>query len=424
MTENSLVIEQKENRLAANKSLVFGVLAIIVFLIDMFGIFYVPKEQIGLAFAIWVVLIAAIQVIARIPSIAQKEYCKFIIVSLVFLITLTGMTILNFHAIPLLCFPMVIALNYHSSKVSHLTFILTIICAFLWPILGVIFKIWDVSYFLLLIDAIDSTLVKGTVLEKYILVGDVDWKDIFLFISLPQMGFATVFGVIIRISNHLSRKEYDARIKELDDSRDKILAGMADIVENRDLSTGDHIRRTSEVVKMLVASLPIDENGKKMMDDEYAYYVVKTAPLHDLGKIAVPDAILNKHGRLTAGEFEYIKLHPKKSVDIIDSIFTGLKDDKLTKVAKNIAYYHHEKYDGTGYPEGVKGDIIPLEARIMAIADVYDALVSERVYKDPISHEQAYWIIKDSLGSHFDPKLWPAFDKAYPQIVAYYKTGY
>ena len=159
------------------------------------------------------------------------------------------------------------------------------------------------------------------------------------------------------------------------------------------------------------------------LDEPYRECIIKAAPLHDLGKIAIPDNILNKPGRLTEEEFEYIKIHPQKGYDIVDTIFSGLDDKRLLEVSENIALYHHEKYDGSGYPKGLKGEEIPLEARIMAIADVYDALVSKRVYKKPMPHEEAYKVIKDSMGTHFDPSLEACFDKAFPEICRYYSDS-
>ena len=193
-----------------------------------------------------------------------------------------------------------------------------------------------------------------------------------------------------------------------------MLAGMASVVENRDNNTGGHIKRTSEVVKILTGYLPLDESFR---DD-----IIKAAPLHDLGKIAISDNILNKPGRLTDAEFEFIKIHPQKGFEIVRTILSGLEDERLLKVAENIALYHHEKYDGRGYPHGLKGDDIPLEARIMAIADVYDALVSKRCYKEKMSFEQAYNIIEEGMGKHFDERLNKYFISSRATLESYYSA--
>lgn len=412
--------EERENRLAANKALIFAGIFFVFFIMNLLGLFYVPQKLFMIVSVIVFGAVIGIQFLGKHPKMADKVYSKFIIVFLVFVMTLSIMTVLNFHAILLLCFPMLIALNYHSEKVSIITFILSVICGALWPVLGALLNTWDVSYFVFILDVISPHLVEGTPLKDYQILKVVGLKDIWLFISIPQVGFALLFGSIILISNYISRKSYDEQIRELRDSRDKILLGMSDIVENRDFNTGGHIRRTSEVVRLLVEELPSNITSPGMTHSEYSEYVIKTAPMHDLGKIAIPDAILGKPGKLTNEEFEYIKIHPQKSYDIINSMLLGLKDERLMKVAENIALYHHEKFDGNGYPKGLKGEEIPLEARIMAIADVYDALVSYRCYKKPFSSEQAYNIIKESMGTHFDPMLWDCFDKAFTKIKDFY----
>ena len=154
------------------------------------------------------------------------------------------------------------------------------------------------------------------------------------------------------------------------------------------------------------------------LTDIFVEDVVRSAPLHDIGKIQVPDAILNKPGRLTSDEFEIIKTHTTAGKEIITSAINMVseEDSGYLYEARNLAYCHHEKWNGSGYPQGLKGEEIPLSARIMAVADVFDALVSKRSYKEPFSFEEAINIIKESSGSHFDPKIVEAFLKAEPKI--------
>lgn len=154
------------------------------------------------------------------------------------------------------------------------------------------------------------------------------------------------------------------------------------MVENRDNSTGGHIKRTSEVVEILIQT--IKENNLLDLSDEFCNDMIKAAPMHDLGKIAIEDSILQKPGKFTDEEFNIMKTHSEKSAEIIENILRGVEEDSFVDVAENIARYHHEKWNGMGYPEGLTGEEIPLEARIMAIADVYDALVSKRCYKEAI----------------------------------------
>jgi HD-GYP domain-containing protein (c-di-GMP phosphodiesterase class II) len=144
--------------------------------------------------------------------------------------------------------------------------------------------------------------------------------------------------------------------------------------------------------------------------------------MHDLGKIAVDDAVLRKPGRFTAEEFEIMKTHAKEGARIVHEILKETDDQAFHVLAENVAHFHHERCDGSGYPEGLKGDAIPLEARIMAVADVYDALVSKRVYKESMSFEAADKIIMEGMGKHFDPKLKGCYEAARPHLEEYYNS--
>jgi len=184
---------------------------------------------------------------------------------------------------------------------------------------------------------------------------------------------------------------------------------IANMVENRDKVTGGHIDRTQKYLTLLVNELIrsgvyVDEISKWNLEE-----LLPSAQLHDVGKIAISDLILNKTEKLSGGEFEIIKKHCEEGERIIDGIIKKAKEDGFLIHAKRFAGYHHERWDGTGYPRRIAKEKIPLEARIMAIADVYDALVSERPYKKPLTHEQALDIIKKDSGSHFDPKIVDAF---------------
>ena len=201
--------------------------------------------------------------------------------------------------------------------------------------------------------------------------------------------------------------------------QEKLILGLATMVEGRDNSTGGHIKRTSDVVRFLVEEMMKDP----LLPTNYAFYnaVIKAAPMHDLGKIAVDDAILRKPGKFTPEEYAVMKKHPSEGARIVDQVLIDTSDKEFEQITANIAHYHHEKWDGSGYPKGLKGDEIPLEARIMAIADVYDALVSKRVYKEEFSFEDAHKIIIDSMGKHFDPGLEKYYIKARDKIEKYYR---
>ena len=201
---------------------------------------------------------------------------------------------------------------------------------------------------------------------------------------------------------------------------DNLIMGLAMMVESRDNSTGGHIKRTSEGVRLLIDE--ILKEGKLELSEEFCKDVVKAAPMHDLGKIAVDDAILRKPGRFTDEEFNKMKAHAAEGARVIHKILLNTDDNSFKKVAENVAHYHHERWDGSGYPEKLAGEQIPIEARIMAIADVYDALVSKRVYKEAFDFERADNIIMEGMGTQFDPELKSVYEKARPRFEEYYSS--
>ena len=223
---------------------------------------------------------------------------------------------------------------------------------------------------------------------------------------------------LINSFNDELTKEVEEKTANIVKMHDKLILGMATMVESRDNSTGGHIKRTSEGVRILIDEMRKDPQNH--IDDKFYLNMIKAAPMHDLGKIAVDDAILRKPGKFTPEEFEVMKSHAEKGVGIIRQILADTDDDYFKKIAENVAHYHHERWDGSGYPHKLVGEEIPIEARIMAVADVYDALVSKRVYKDSFSFEEANKIMMDSFGKHFDEGLKQYYIKARPKLEEYY----
>ena len=222
------------------------------------------------------------------------------------------------------------------------------------------------------------------------------------------------------ISNYNAELEtkVEEKTQHIKSIQSKVLFGMANMVENRDDNTGGHIKRTSDVIKILLDA--IRENQLVSLDDELYDDIIRAAPMHDLGKIGIDDVILKKPARLTDEEMAIMQTHAEKSAVMVERILNGVEEEHFVKVATNIAKYHHEKWNGKGYPEHLKGEEIPLEARIMAVADVYDALVSKRCYKEPMSFEEAFEVMESSMGSHFDPQLKKAFILSRKKLEKYY----
>jgi putative two-component system response regulator len=227
-----------------------------------------------------------------------------------------------------------------------------------------------------------------------------------------------------RIENHLLIEAQKSELKDWNDNLQKkvrektsqivglensVLNTVAELVEFRDDITGRHIYRTQKYLELLVNRMLEEGTYADQIADWDLDYLLPSAQLHDVGKIAISDTILNKPGRLTEEEFEIMKTHPATGVEIIERIAKNTEESDFLKHATTIAGTHQEKWDGSGYPAGLQGTDIPLEGRLMAIADVYDALISARPYKEAMSHEKAKSIIMENSGSHFDPKLVEVF---------------
>jgi response regulator RpfG family c-di-GMP phosphodiesterase len=221
----------------------------------------------------------------------------------------------------------------------------------------------------------------------------------------------------LRDKNDYLEQEVQRRTRELGAIQDVTIHAMASLAETRDNETGNHIRRTQHYVRVLAEHLRDHPRFRQFLDDDTIKLLLKSAPLHDIGKIGIPDRILLKPGRFTPEEFEIMKTHTTLGRDAIAHAEQQLgMDVDFLRLAKEIAYGHQEKWDGSGYPEGLAGDAIPISARLMAVADVYDALISRRVYKEGMPHEKAVQIIVEGRGSHFDPDICDAFIALLPEF--------
>ena len=232
-----------------------------------------------------------------------------------------------------------------------------------------------------------------------------------LYNSICEMGYGTA--------------EHMRNIRMLAKSNEKMQSGliitMADMVENRDSDTGAHVQKTAAYVRIILEGLRRNGYYSEKLTDKYISDVIMSAPLHDIGKISVPDSVLNKPGKLTAEEYEIIKTHTTAGKKILENAINKVEGESYLKEARNMAAYHHERWDGKGYPEGLHGQVIPLSARVMAVADVFDALASPRVYKPAFPIEKALEIIEEGSGTQFDPKCVEVFMESITEVKSVLK---
>lgn len=209
--------------------------------------------------------------------------------------------------------------------------------------------------------------------------------------------------------NSLLKQKIQKKTAQLLSTQEFTIEALASLAEYRDPETGGHIKRTKEYMKLLAMELKKKDKYKNLLNGTMIKRIYKSAPLHDIGKVAIPDSILLKEGPLTHEEFEEMKLHTVYGRDALINAELKLGRKSFLSTAKEIAYTHQEKWDGSGYPQGIKGKNIPLSGRMMAIADVYDALISKRPYKPPYPHDKAIDLIKQLKGIHFDPDIADTF---------------
>ncbi len=220
--------------------------------------------------------------------------------------------------------------------------------------------------------------------------------------------------------DHLA-KLVDVRTRELRRTLQVMLASLGALAEYRDNETGGHIRRTQYLVRTLATTLSQKERWASLIDETMIEHLSTAAPLHDIGKVGIQDHILRKPGALTDEETLEMRKHSQLGYEVLKAATAELNNDPLVVIAADLARSHHEKWDGSGYPQGLSGLEIPLGGRLMAIADVYDALVSDRVYKKAMPHEQAVGIIRNGRGSHFDPDIVDAFLEIESTLPALYQ---
>lgn len=201
------------------------------------------------------------------------------------------------------------------------------------------------------------------------------------------------------------------------ETREMLIFSLARLAESRDPETGQHLERVQRYSRVLAQRMSRNSKFQGQIDAEFIRLVYQTSPLHDIGKVGIPDSVLLKPGKLTRAEFEVMKKHTLFGAQTLDAALDRFPEARFLRMARNIAAHHHERWDGSGYPEGLSGEDIPLSARIVALADVYDALTTRRVYKDAFPHDEAKELIERDSGTHFDPDVVQAFVEAEEEFI-------
>ena len=421
----------KEAEKRANKFNMYGLLfmallAIIVIILGATHLFPLGMDvllytMIGLilnAIAPFMIYIFHDIVFKNEESVFEKTFYKYLIIGITFYIVIDLGIALSFHAILLLAVPILVAAQYKSDKNVFVFIIIASIVMVPITLYG--------NYFFG--NVYDANLLKPlTAAEAEDIQNRIDiatssrmW-EIFLHYAMPRMiVLAAIDYMAITMTGRTSEllhtqidlsNKVQEQMTKRSNIQSEIIFHLADVIESRDIETGEHIKRTKRYVSILAHAMQKDDRYEKILTNDYIQRLEEAAPLHDIGKIVVSDLILCKPGKLTDEEFEKMKIHTTKGGEIIKNILHNIDDKKFLNMAFDVATTHHEKWNGKGYPNGLKEEEIPLSGRIMAVADVFDALVAERVYKKPIPVEDAINIIINDAGTHFDPNIIEIFKK-------------
>lgn len=273
--------------------------------------------------------------------------------------------------------------------------------------------------FRVMVEADETHIALGFMLMLFLIVMLVSGQFLgkFILLSLRQrfenLSLANQLASMNDVLEHKVAErtvQLQEKTDEVSRIRDVTIIAMGTLAETRDNETGNHLKRTQTYIRALALKLQDHPRFKHYLSNDIIESLYKLAPLHDIGKVGIPDYILLKQGKLTPEEYEIMKTHPTLGSDALAAAESSLPaPSKFLHIGREIAGGHHEKWDGSGYPKGLKGDAIPISARLMALADVYDALICKRVYKKAFTHEDAVAFIRDGRGAHFDPDVVDAF---------------
>lgn len=393
-------------------------LALLAEVLNEFGLFnasrsiMLPAAILAAAALFLPVAIHLIYKKSKGKSAVERPWMRILIISCAFVGTAVMCVSITPHNAILIPIPMLMAAQYRrSNRMFAVVLAATLLLVPLSVYGGFFFGITDRNF---LKGALTDEQA-ASFANRVAIATPKRMFELFTHYVIPRtLGFIgtalLVFGITRRSEKMLDRQlELSNKVREEMESRQQmqnhVIEVLSNLIETRDASTGTHIINTKKYVELIARAMQAEEKYRDILTDGEIELIKNAAPLHDVGKISVPDAILLKPAKLTPEEFDRMKTHTTVGGKLIKDLFAGLNDAQFLRIAEEIAASHHERWDGTGYPNGLKGETIPLPARIMAVADVFDALVSVRVYKGSVEPRAAMDIIYSESGTHFDPDV-------------------
>ena len=418
--------DEASNKFNLKTLLFITVIFVFIWIMNILGIF-INDTRLFLHASFYIApIILAVCLYFLIAGFARPEGKYVVLVGLILAVNVTYV-FLTYHITLVLLFPLISAALYRRKKVLLITYAANVVGVFISTPLSYNLGLCDANAVLTTTSTVADFIERFPTMEP---IAETPVLNLELFYAVPRclimIGAIPLLTHITVVIDKQTRKLLETQANNLKLSREqqaiqqKIIFSLSSIIESRDQVTGDHIHNTSEYVSFLTEKLRERGEFPDILTPREADLSVQAAPLHDVGKIKVEDAILCKPGRLTPEEFEKIKLHTVYGRNIMKDIIGDMQDGDYLEIATEMAFSHHERYDGKGYPLGLKGEDIPLCARIMAVADVLDALLSKRQYKEAYSLEKAKEIMSAESGRQFDPVVlaalldnWDEFTRLY-----------
>ncbi|MGM9969422.1 MAG: HD-GYP domain-containing protein [Anaeroplasma sp.] len=406
---NNEYSEANSNKFSIKCIVVTTLILYVTWILNLLDIFIIDSS-IYLVAVIGGTLICAFTFILSLILDLNKGYVKYIFLFLATVLYAFVTSCLTYHTTIALIFPIIYSAQYRSKKAVWYTYALTAVSILFYVVFGYKYGLCDAN---MVFYTCTTTKAFISNFSQNSLIYEPNWFNNILFFAVPKIlvvlgAVPMVFhlnSVIDNRTNELietQKKNLDLS-KEIVSNQQKVIVSLASIIESRDQITGNHIKNTAKYVEFLINKMCDAHTYENELTNEYGLLVIEAAPLHDIGKIHIPDSILCKNGKLTDEEYTEMKKHPKYGYEILSNFGDKVTNNDYLKMAKDVCLYHHERYDGKGYPNGLKGNEIPLCARIMAVADVLDALLSKRQYKDAYNFEKTYSILQEESGKQFDP---------------------